>query len=194
MSTSGVAAANPMFIGTCKYCAAKFWMKNSTHIVCPGCVERGMRILDAHINEPGFSERQHEKFTLGVMFTVGQIRKQELKVDKKRFDPRCPKCKGGIYVTEEGAWCPKCSEKPLGDLYWTVWSDLGQMKEYWISSSLPSDEVISDVVEPLLEAIGFDRNRLRWENYTDQIHGYISYKKKDSEELQWKRVINIVYC
>lgn len=90
------------------------------------------------------------------------------------------------YLGDDEKWIPMPSPEP--DMMWNIGSDLKWLDGWGISTSLNASEVC-DHIEKLLIAHGYQKENIRFDDYTDQIHGWIRYR-----DMKWRRIINIVYC
>lgn len=101
---------------------------------------------------------------------------------------RCPQhAASGLYLDDDGTW--KCrAEIQVPEFTWNMDSAIRMFDDHKMSTSLPADEVISAVEELMVKA-GYLKENLRFESYTDQIHGFVKYR-----DGKWRRLINIVYC
>lgn len=90
-----------------------------------------------------------------------------------------------LFLNDAEEWVPMPEPRP--GMVWGIASRLAWLDGYAASSSLPADDVI-DALRTKMLSNGYKPHQLRFESYTDQIHGFVRYR-----DGRWRRITNIVY-
>lgn len=91
-----------------------------------------------------------------------------------------------LYLDDDGEW--KLMPDPEPATMWHIDSSIRWLDNFGASTCHHASELVSEI-ENLLVRHGYQKENLRFDDYTDQIHGWIKYA-----DGKWRRLINIVYC